>query len=260
LSSDASITKAVDLISRSRHLVALTGAGISTASGIPDFRSPDSGLWSKINPYLVASVHGFRLRPKSFYKWLRPLAVKVRDARPNPAHFALVRLEEMGLLKTVITQNVDGLHQAAGSRRVLELHGDARRMTCMKCGKVLPSEPFIDRYVVAGTIPRCPGCRGVLKPNVVLFGELYPVRVLLEAAAEADVCDVMLVAGSSLLVVPACEIPVSARESGAEIIIINFQPTPLDSAASVVIHEDVAELLPRVVEAVAERLSQSEHA
>ena len=255
MSSNASFAKAVDLISRSRHLVALTGAGISTASGIPDFRSPKSGLWSKINPYLIASVHGFRLRPKRFYKWLRPLAVKVRDARPNPAHFALLRLEEMGLLKTVITQNVDGLHQAAGSQRVLELHGDARRVTCMKCGKVLPSESFIDQYVVDGTIPRCPDCRGVLKPNVVLFGELYPVRALLEAVAEADACDVMLVAGSSLLISPACELPLNARESGAEIIIVNLQPTPVDRAASVVIHENVAELLPRIVEAVAERLS-----
>ena len=257
MNSDASISRAVDLISRARHLVALTGAGISTASGIPDFRSPESGLWSKINPYLVASIHGFRLRPKKFYKWLRPLAVKVRDARPNPAHFALVRLEEMGLLKTVITQNVDGLHQAAGSRRVLELHGDARRMMCVKCGEVLPSERFLDEYVRHGTIPRCPGCRGVMKPNVVLFGELYPVRVLLEAVAEADVCDVMLVAGSSLLIAPACELPMTARKSGAEIIVVNFQSTPIDGAASVVIHEDVAELLPRIVEAVAERISES---
>ena len=142
---------------------------------------------------------------------------------------------------------------------MLELHGDARRMMCVKCGKVLPSERYLDEYVRHGTIPRCPACRAVMKPNVVLFGELYPVRVLLEAVAEADVCDVMLVVGSSLLIAPACELPVSARKSGAEIVIVNFQPTPVDRAASVVIHEDVAELLPRIVEAVTERISESEN-
>lgn len=251
------ISKAADLISRSRHLVALTGAGISTASGIPDFRSPGSGLWTRINPFLVASIHGFRLRPKSFYRWLRPLAAKMRVADPNVAHVALARLEEMGLLKVLITQNVDGLHQAAGSRRVLELHGDARRMTCTKCGKSFPSESFIKDYLDAGTIPRCPDCRAVMKPSVVLFGELYPVRPLLEAVAQSDSSDVMLVVGSSLQIAPACELPERARESGAEIIVVNLEPTPADSFASVVIREDVTNALPRIVEAVVERQSKS---
>lgn len=251
------IALAVDLILESRRTVALSGAGISTASGIPDFRSPGSGLWNKANPYLVASIHGFRLRPKAFYNWLRPLVVKMREAQPNSAHIALTRLEEMGRLRAVITQNIDGLHQRAGSQRVLELHGGARQATCMKCGKVLLTEVFIESFIADGKVPRCPGCRGVMKPDVVLYGELLPVRTLLEAEAEADSCDLMLVVGSSLLVTPASELPFSARRAGAKLVIINFQPTPADPYASVVIREGLSEALPRIVRAVAERLSES---
>jgi len=254
---DQSISEAVDLISCSKRTVALSGAGISTASGIPDFRSPGSGLWNKVNPYLVASIHGFRLRPRAFYNWLRPLALKIRDAQPNPAHIALARMEEMGLLGVVITQNVDGLHQKAGSQRVLELHGDYRWATCMKCGRVLPTERFIESFIENGKVPRCPSCRGVMKPNVVLFGELLPIRTLLEAEAEVEACELMLVVGSSLLVAPASELPLGAQRSGAKLVIINLQPTSVDPYASVVIREDVVEALPRIVCAVVERLSGS---
>jgi len=254
---DRSISEVVDLISCAKRIVALSGAGISTASGIPDFRSPESGLWNKVSPYLVASIQGFRLRPKAFYNWLRPLAVKIREAQPNAAHMALARLEEMGLLRVVITQNVDGLHQMAGSQRVLELHGNSRRVTCVKCGMELSSKPFIERFIEDGKVPRCPGCKGVMKPNVVLFGELLPVRTLLEAEAEAEACDLMLVVGSSLLIAPASELPSSTQRSGAKLVIINLQPTPVDTYASVVIREDVVKALPRIVRAVAKRLSRS---
>ena len=212
------VARAVGLILESRRTVALSGAGISTASGIPDFRSPGSGLWDKVNPFIVASIHGFRLRPKAFYDWLRPLAVKLQAALPNPAHVALVRLEEMELLRAVITQNIDGLHQMAGSQRVLELHGDSRQARCMKCGKELPTEAFIGRFIDDGKVPRCPDCRGVMKPNVVLFGELLPLRTLLESQAEAEACDLMLVVGSSLLVAPASELPLSAKRCGAKVL------------------------------------------
>jgi len=251
------VERSIDLLSSARYAVALSGAGISTASGIPDFRSPGSGLWDKVGPFVVASIYGFRLRPTAFYDWLRPLAAKFQAARPNPAHIALARLEEMGRLKVVITQNVDGLHQMAGSRRVVELHGDARHATCTKCGRQLPTDRFMQDFIEEGEVPRCPDCGGVMKPNVVLFGEMLPVRALLEAQAEAEACDLMLVVGSSLLVAPASDLPLTARRLGAEIVFINLLPTPMDSYASVVIRGDVVETLPGMVDAVARRLSRS---
>ncbi|HSJ54799.1 MAG TPA: Sir2 family NAD-dependent protein deacetylase, partial [Anaerolineae bacterium] len=208
------IRRAAELICRSRHVVAFTGAGHSTASGIPDFRSPDSGLWEKHNPMLVASVWAFRLNPKTFYDWIRPMADLVLTARPNLAHEALADLEAMGYLRTIITQNIDNLHQRAGSRRVLELHGHLREATCIRCYKVEPIDPVFHNLVREGHVPRCT-CGGVFKPNVILFGEQLPVRILNEAMAEARRCDLMLVAGSSLEVTPAADIPFLAVESGA---------------------------------------------
>jgi len=232
-------------------VVAFTGAGHSTASGIPDFRSPDSGLWEKHNPMLVASVWAFRLNPKTFYDWIRPLADTMLSARPNPAHEALAELEDMGFLKTVITQNIDNLHQRAGSRRVLELHGHMREATCIRCYKVEPIDPIFHSLVREGQVPHC-ACGGVLKPNVILFGEQLPVRVLNEAMAEARRCDLMLVAGSSLEVTPAADIPFLAVESGAKAIIVNRQATAFDAYAHLVIDGDVTDVLPRVVKAVQE--------
>lgn len=241
------IREAAGLILNSEHAVALTGAGISTPSGIPDFRSPGSGLWEKVNPMLVASVFAFRLRPQAFYDWARPLGEKLLKAQPNPAHYALAELEEMGLLKAIITQNIDGLHQEAGSKCVFEVHGHMREATCLKCHKVISLEKsMIKRFVEEGEVPHCQ-CGGLLKPNVVLFGEELPRRILLEAWGEAENCDLMLVAGSSLEIVPASEIPLVARRYGAKLIIVNYQSTPLDAQAEVVIHGDVAEVLPRMV-------------
>ncbi len=245
------IRRAAELICGSRHVVAFTGAGHSTASGIPDFRSPDSGLWEKHNPMLVASVWAFRLNPKTFYDWIRPLADLMLSARPNPAHEALADLEDMGCLKTIITQNIDNLHQRAGSRRVLELHGHLREATCIRCYKVEPIDPVFHNLVREGRVPQC-SCGGVLKPNVILFGEQLPVRVLNEAMAEARRCDLMLVAGSSLEVTPAADIPFLAVESGAKAIIVNREPTAFDAYAHLVIDGDVVQVLPRVLKAVQE--------
>ena len=242
------IERAAALIAGSEYAVALTGAGISTPSGIPDFRSPGSGLWEKANPMLVASFLAFRLRPHAFYEWARPLAEQLLKAEPNPAHRALAELEEMGLLKAIITQNIDGLHQRAGSGRVLELHGHMREATCLKCHKVVPTQGMIEKFLETGEIPRCQ-CGGVLKPNVVLFGERLPRRALLEAWGEAERCDLMLVAGSSLEVAPASEIPLVALRYGARLIIVNYQTTHLDHLADVVIHQDVAQVLPQIAAA-----------
>jgi NAD-dependent deacetylase len=246
---ESSIEHAADLIRSSQYMIALTGAGHSTPSGIPDFRSPESGLWEKANPMLVASVWAFRLNPKTFYDWIRPLATTLRNARPNPAHVALADLEEMGYLKVIITQNIDNLQQRAGSRRVLELHGHMREATCIRCYKVVPIDAALEQSILNGQVPHCE-CGGALKPNVILFGEQLPIRVLNEAMAEARRCDRILVAGSSLEVTPAADIPFLAVESGARAIVVNLEPTCFDDRADVVLRGDVALVLPAIVKAV----------
>lgn len=246
MSLEAQIQHAVELIRRSHHMVAFTGAGHSTASGIPDFRSPGSGLWEKDNPMLVASIWAFRLNPRTFYNWIRPLVETLLHAVPNPAHVALAHLEEMGYLKVVITQNIDNLQQRAGSRRVLELHGHMREATCIRCYRVVPVDPSMIQALRSGKIPVCE-CGGTLKPNVILFGEQLPVQVFNQAMEEARRCDLILVSGSSLEVAPAADIPFLAVKNGAKGMIINLQPTAFDPHAEVVIHGDVAEILPRIV-------------
>jgi NAD-dependent deacetylase len=249
---DAKIQQAAELVRQSKHMIAFTGAGHSTASGIPDFRSPGAGLWEKDNPMLVASIWAFRLKPKTFFDWIRPMVRIMLDAPPNPAHRALAELEELGRLKTIITQNIDNLHQRAGSRRVLELHGHMREATCIRCYKIVPIDAQLEFEVLEGKVPRC-RCGGVLKPNVILFGEQLPIRVLNEAMAEARRSDLILVAGSSLEVSPAADIPFLAAESGARSIIVNFQPTAFDAQADVVIHDDVTKVLPALVTAMEEQ-------
>jgi NAD-dependent deacetylase len=249
MNQEEEIHRAAELIRQARHMIALTGAGHSTPSGIPDFRSPTSGLWEKHNPMLVASIWAFRLNPKAFFEWIRPLAAQLLDAAPNPAHIALAELEEMGFLKVVITQNIDNLHQRAGSRRVLELHGHLREATCVRCYREVPVDPALQQLVLDGKVPYCQ-CGGVLKPNVILFGEQLPARVLHQATDEARRCDLILVAGSSLTVTPAADLPFLAVEHGARAIIVNIQPTEFDSRATVAIHGDVAEILPGIVAAL----------
>lgn len=243
------IEKAADLVAEARYAVALTGAGLSTPSGIPDFRSPSSGLWEKFNPMVVASIFAFRLQPQAFYNWLHPMADLFLNAQSNPAHLALADLESMGLLKAVITQNVDSLHQKAGSTKVYELHGHLREATCIRCRKIVPARSLIEKFIANAQVPGCE-CGGVMKPNVVLFGEQLPLDVLMAAQREAEACDLMLVAGSYLEVAPASGIPLLAKRRGARIIIVNYQPTYLDPSADVVIHEDVATVLPKIVELV----------
>lgn len=253
MSVEQKIRGAAELISAARYAVALTGAGVSTPSGIPDFRSPGTGLWTKVNPMAVASISAFRTQPEVFYEWMRPTARLFLEAKPNPAHLALAELEQMGLLKALITQNIDNLHQRAGSKRVLELHGHFREAVCMRCQQVFPTEGIIYGYILEGTVPRCAECAGVLKPKAVFFGEPLPMDVLLDAQAEAQTCDLMLVAGSSLEVVPAASLPFLARSLGADLIIVNHEPTPADGGADVVIHEDVADILPAIVDTCRKR-------
>jgi NAD-dependent deacetylase len=246
--SERQIQRAADLLKAARFPVALTGAGISTPSGIPDFRSPTSGMWEKYNPMEVASILGFRYQPEAFYEWIRPLAQTLIDAEPNPAHSALAALEAGGHLRAIITQNIDMLHTRAGSRTVYEVHGSIATGTCIQCYKRYPLEIFIDSFLAENQSPTCPADEGLVKPDVVLLGEQLPVQVFNAARNAARQCDLMLVAGSSLEVAPVSEMPIIAHNNQARLIIINFQETYADNFADVVIRDDVAAVLPRLAE------------
>ncbi|MFZ0547279.1 MAG: NAD-dependent deacylase [Candidatus Promineifilaceae bacterium] len=249
MSVESQIKRATALLAQSKHAVALTGAGISTPSGIPDFRSPGSGLWEKADPFQVASIYGFSRRPQDFYEWIHPLAKLTVAARPNAGHLALAQLEKNGPLKGVITQNIDTLHSKAGSDIVYEVHGHMRQMTCMRCYHVFDSAPFMEAFLETCAIPYCPHCGGILKPNVILFGEQLPVRILESAKKQTRLCDVMIVAGSSLEVSPVGDLPVEALGNGARLIIVNFEKTYADQYADVVIHADLVEVLPQLAAA-----------
>ncbi|MET1125005.1 MAG: NAD-dependent protein deacetylase [Archaeoglobaceae archaeon] len=248
------IRRAAEILANSKHAIVFTGAGISAESGIPTFRGA-GGLWTKYDPEEVASISGFRRNPRAFWEFSRELMGKV-TAEPNPAHYAIAELERMGIVRAVITQNVDALHQRAGSKRVLELHGSLERLECLDCGErhewsdVLPE-------LEKGEVPRCKRCGSYyVKPTVVLFGEPLPRRVLLEAMEEARRCDACLVVGSSLVVYPAAEIPFIAKSSGAKMIIVNAEPTHADGIFDVVIHAKAGEVLPKIVEEV-KKISRS---
>lgn len=240
------IERAANLLAQARHAVALTGAGISTPSGIPDFRSEDTGLWSSYNPMEVATLHAFRHHPDQFFDWIRPLARRLFAAQPNAAHAALAQLQAANQIHAIITQNIDGLHQRAGARHVIELHGNVYSGTCVSCYRVYRSDKFYSDLIDQRVIPRCPECGGVIKPNVILYGEALPVKALMAARRAVSRCDVLLIAGSSLEVAPASDLPMLARARQAKLIMINRGSTYLDDHCDVIIHEDVAEVLPAV--------------
>jgi NAD-dependent deacetylase len=250
--TEEAVRTAAQLIRSAHFAIALTGAGISTTSGIPDFRSRDSGLWEKANPAEIASIFGFKRHPEVFYNWIRPLARLLLEAQPNAAHLALAQLEAAGFIKAIITQNIDMLHTRAGAHTVYEVHGHLRTATCIECYTEYDAEPIIRKLLENGEIPRCPQCHGVLKPNVILYGEQLPVRELFAAQQAARRCDLMLVAGSSLQVAPAGDMPLLAKQHGAKLIIVNFEPTHVDRQADVLFHDNVVDVLPRIAAAVME--------
>jgi NAD-dependent deacetylase len=246
------IRRAAALWRQCKQVVALTGAGMSTGSGIPDFRSPQAGIWNGDDPRVVASQQTFRYAPEIFFAWVRPLASQIRRAEPNAAHRALATLEAQGRLHTVITQNIDELHRRAGSRHVLEIHGSLHTATCVRCLRVWPGAELVDRFVADGRMPFCPTCGGLVKPDVTLMGEQLPAPVMREAQLAARACDFMLVAGSSLEVMPAAGLPVEAMNHGAAVVVVNQGPTYLDERADVVIRADVAQVLPALAAALGE--------
>ena len=240
------LKRAAELLHDARHGLALTGAGVSAESGIPTFRG-EGGLWTQYDPVKVASIDSFLADPEAYWRVSRERGRVALAARPNPGHVALAALEAAGHLVAVVTQNTDGLHQDAGSRHVLELHGSGRTVQCLTCGRTEPRSEVQARLDLEMP-PRCKQCGGaVLKPTVVLFGEPMPVEATQEAFELASRADVMLVAGTSLVVYPAADLPLLALRSGARMIVVNAEPTPFDRLAEVVIHGRSGEVLPEIV-------------
>lgn len=229
--------------------MAFTGAGISTESGIPDFRSP-GGIWDRYAPIQYQEfLHSAEARRETWRRALHTYPV-VAAARPNVAHLALKRLDSMGRLLGVVTQNIDGLHLSAGHsiESVIELHGNAHSVRCLGCGALSARTDVHDRVRRGEVEPRCDRCGGTLKPTTVSFGEPMPTEPMSRAADLARECDLMLVIGSSLVVHPAASIPLLASRSGAVLAIINATSTPLDSLAAVVVAGNAAEVLPWAVD------------
>lgn len=243
---ETSLQRAVKLIKQARKAISLTGAGYSTPSGIPDFRSAQSGLWKYHDPMEVASLNTFRFQPQKFFDWFRPLAAQIHTAQPNPAHYSLAQLEKAGHFAGVITQNIDGLHQRAGAKNVYEVHGTLTRLICTYCYTSYPAQDFIEPYIYDCLIPVCPACNHTLKPDVILFEEQLPLTIWRQAEAAIDTCDLLLIAGSSLLVYPAASLPQRALAKGIPLIMINKTPTYLDEKADVVIYGDLSEIIPHL--------------
>ena len=238
---DDGTDKLKEIIIRSESLVAFTGAGLSSESGIPTYRGTN-GIWAKYDPAKYASYDYFITDPSYYWQFFRDVRYpSLQNAQPNTAHYALVELEKRSILQQVITQNIDGLHQMAGQSNVCELHGNTRQIVCMECHKIFSMDEVFQQ--LAKELPPHCTCGGLLKPNVVFFGESLPQEALNKAWQAARACDTFLVVGSSLQVYPAAQIPVTAKENGALLVIINIDITPLDHIADLVIHEKASAVL-----------------
>ena len=233
------------LIAEADYCVALSGAGISTPSGIPDFRSPGSGLWTKYSPMEVATLSAFRYDPNRFFDWLKPFVQNIFQADPNPAHNTLAKLEESNYLKCVVTQNIDALHQKAGSKNVIELHGTYKTLTCLSCfQQIRADQNLIDWIIEHASAPTCASCGGLLKPDIILYEEQLPKDKWNQAKNEIIRSDLLLILGSSLTVTPACDLPYLVLNKGGAVVIINQTHTHLDDIVEVSIQGDLAEILP----------------
>jgi NAD-dependent deacetylase len=252
----ARLDRAAELIATTGRVVAFTGAGVSTESGIPDFRSP-TGLWARYDPDAFSFPNFMRSEDARRRYWAvgRELYATIQAAQPNPAHRALVTLERLGLLDCVITQNVDDLHQRAGTdpAKVIELHGNATRVRCLGCDRRYPRDAIQERLVAGEAVPACTACGGVLKPLTILFGEQMPEGEIARAETRARAAGCLLIVGSSLAVYPAAYIPTYAREAGARLVVVNLTPTRLDHVADVVLAGPAGAMLAGLVERVEAR-------
>lgn len=248
------------LVRQARRMVVFSGAGISTESGIPDFRGP-GGVWTKYDPSEF-HIDRFLASPESRRRyWMRVTEFyrEIMKAMPNAAHYAVAQLERLGKLGAVITQNVDGLHQLAGStpESVIELHGTHRFVSCLQCGHSHPRARFQEWVTADGVAPDCEKCGGLMKPATISFGQMLKPEVLERATEEARKCDLFLVVGSSLVVYPAAGLPLVALREGAALAIVNREETPLDGHAEVVVRESAGSVLTRLMEAVAPSMPTS---
>ncbi|MFC1903855.1 NAD-dependent deacetylase [Chloroflexota bacterium] len=252
---DKLIGRVADLIIGAGKVVVFTGAGISTESGISDFRSP-GGIWSRFDPdeftfqKFISSADSRRKHWQLL--WGGRLA---QEVKPNPAHYAIAELDRLGKLDCVITQNVDSLHQKAGvpDDKVFELHGNMQWVVCLSCGRRYPVEQVKDRLDKGEEIPDCEACHGILKPDIVLFGEALPEQVFEEAAFRSSSCDLFLVIGSTLIVYPAAYMPIYAINAGARLVIVNLSPTPMNEQATVLIRAKAAETMTKIIKKVTEK-------
>jgi len=247
------IRSTADIIIKSKKIVVFTGAGISTESGIPDFRSP-GGIWERYDPNELTYQKFLTLQSSREKYWERQknLWPIIAAAKPNAGHLAIAELYKMGKLDCVITQDGDGLHQRSGipNDLVIELHGTWTRALCLNCGRKYPSEVIQPRLESGEKVPTCEICNGILKPDVIQFGQAMPVKETGEAQTRAASCDMLLVCGSSLVVYPAAEMPLLAKDNGAKLVIVNLMTTPHDGYADIVINEKIGDVLPRIIELV----------
>ena len=243
-----SVERLAGLIRERQPCVVLTGAGVSTESGIPDFRSP-TGLWAQFDPLEFGSIEAFRRDPHKVWSFYKPRVSMLTDAEPNPAHLALAELEQHGLVQAVVTQNIDLLHERAGRRDVVEVHGSIRTATCPGCGARHELEQVLELLAEADA-PACPACGEIVKPDVVFFGELLPPEAIDRAYELARAAALMLVVGSALEVYPIAGLPQETLAAGGTLAIVNRGPTPYDARANLRIDGSAGEVLPAVVAAL----------
>jgi NAD-dependent deacetylase len=243
-----SVERLTELFGERGPAVVLTGAGVSTESGIPDFRSP-SGLWAQFDPLDYGSIESFRRDPARVWEFYAPRFSMLAGAEPNPAHLAVAELERLGHVTAVVTQNIDLLHDRAGSREVVEVHGSIRTATCPGCARAYPL-PEVLALLTDSQAPRCEDCGGILKPDVVFFGELLPEAAMERASELAASTSLMVVVGSTLEVYPVAGLPLDTLRAGGALAIVNRGPTALDSKATLKLEGSAGELLPRVVAAL----------
>jgi len=252
------IDAAADLIIESKKLVVFTGAGMSTESGISDFRSP-GGVWSRFDPgeFTFQKFLASEESREKYWEFSTSSWSEMAAAQPNPSHHAIAELDSIGKLDCVITQNIDGLHQRSGipEEKVIELHGTAWWVSCLECRQRYPREQIQERLKGGLKVPRCDSCGGIMKPATISFGQAMPEQETRQAENRAAACDLFLVAGSSLEVYPAAQMPLIAKDSGARLIIINLTPTPHDLYADITIHDKTGPALSQIVDRVKASLS-----
>ncbi|UCC19444.1 MAG: NAD-dependent deacylase [Promethearchaeota archaeon] len=252
------IRRAAELLFLSKNAIVLSGAGISTESGIPDFRG-DSGIWEKYKPEIYGNIQSFLTDPSKFWKMAEDIAPTLFSAEPNPGHYAIADLEKMNIVKAVITQNIDQLHQKAGSIIVYEVHGNINRFTCLGCRASYNKEQILRKLKKEKKqVPGCNYCGAPLKPSVVLFGENLPNFEKYMSIDLAKKSDLMLIAGSSLEVAPICDLPLYTLSEGGKLIIVNDEPTGLDKRAEIVLNNKTGTILPLIVEQIKKMIVEDE--